>query len=150
MYFRWPALHILLSSFHLVQTEQLGGEAAIEKNELHMPVFRLPASSVLLSASVPGYEAVVGRPLEVEVKAFSEEGRAVSFMAKGWQARQIQHAVDMLNGVLYVDRMETKSFRRDKVEEDLPEGVPYGVRAAKVPRSRPKSSTGKRSARARR
>ena len=48
MYFRWPALHILLSSFHLVQTEQLGGEAAIEKNELHMPVFRLPASSVLL------------------------------------------------------------------------------------------------------
>lgn len=102
------------------------------------------------SASVPGYEAVVGRPLEVEVRAFSEEGRAVSFMAKGWQARQMQHAADMLNGVLYVDRMETKSFRRDKVEEDLPEGVPYGVRAAKVPRSRPKSSTGKRSARARR
>ena len=26
--------------------------------------------------------------------------------------------------------METRSFRRDTVEEDLPEGVPYGVKAA--------------------
>lgn len=81
------------------------------------------------SASVPGYEAVVGRALEVEVEGFNEEGRAVSFDAKGWQARQLQHTADMLEGVLYVDRMETRSFRRDTVEEDLPEGVPYGVKA---------------------
>ena len=37
-------------------------------------------------ASVPGYEAVVGRPLEVSVEAMNEEGRRVSFSAKGWQA----------------------------------------------------------------
>lgn len=85
------------------------------------------------SASVPGYEAVVGRSLEVDVEAFNEEGRSVSFSAKGWQARQLQHTVDMLEGVLYVDRMETRSFRRDSIEEDLPEGIPYGVKAkAKV------------------
>eukprot|EP00913_Durusdinium_trenchii_P000532 g488.t1 len=88
-------------------------------------------------ASVPGYEAVVGRPLEVSVEAMNEEGRRVSFSAKGWQARQLQHTVDILEGVLYVDRMETRSFRRDTVEdvsqEDLPEGVPYGVKSkAKV------------------
>ncbi|CAK9014131.1 Peptide deformylase 1A [Durusdinium trenchii] len=80
-------------------------------------------------ASVPGYEAVVGRPLEVSVEAMNEEGRRVSFSAKGWQARQLQHTVDILEGVLYVDRMETRSFRRDTVEEDLPEGVPYGVKS---------------------
>ncbi|CAK8989347.1 unnamed protein product [Durusdinium trenchii] len=86
-----------------------------------------------MCASVPGYEAVVGRPLEVSVEAMNEEGRRVSFSAKGWQARQLQHTVDILEGVLYVDRMETRSFRRDTVEEDLPEGVPYGVKSkAKV------------------
>eukprot|EP00435_Cladocopium_sp_Y103_P065265 s1084_g27.t1 len=94
------------------------------------------------SASVPGYEAVVGRALEVEVEGFNEEGRAVSFDAKGWQARQLQHTADMLDGVLYVDRMETRSFRRDTVEEDLPEGVPYGVKAkASRAASRPLSWT---------
>ncbi|CAJ1348676.1 unnamed protein product [Effrenium voratum] len=94
------------------------------------------------SASVPGYEAVVGRALEVEVKALDEEGRQVSFEARGWQARQLQHVADLLDGVLYVDRMERRSFRRDNMEEDLPEAVPYGVKAAKA-----KASAGRRKVR---
>lgn len=80
------------------------------------------------SASVPGYEAVVGRSLEVDVSALTERGERVTFTAKGWQARMIQHAADVLDGVLYVDRMERRSFRRDTLEEELPEGVPFGVR----------------------
>ena len=42
---------------------------------------------------------------QVDVEAFNEEGRKVSFSAKGWQARQLQHTADMLEGVLYVDRL---------------------------------------------
>ena len=54
---------------------------------------------------------------EVDVEAFNEEGRRVSFSARGWQvrgidllsallrqARQLQHTVDILDGILYVDR----------------------------------------------
>jgi len=90
------------------------------------------------SPSVPGYEAVVGRALEVEVSALTEKGEAVSFTAKGWKARMIQHATDVLDGVLYVDRMERRSFRMDKFAGELPEDVPFGVRpvAASPPRKR--------------
>lgn len=80
------------------------------------------------SASVPGYEAVVGRALEVDVEALNDKGEPARITARGWQARIFQHAVDVLDGTLYVDRMERRSFRRDTIEEALPEDVPFGVR----------------------
>lgn len=83
------------------------------------------------SASVPAYEGVVGRATEVEVQGLDERGTPLSFTARGWRARMIQHCTDVLDGVLYVDRMERRSFRRDKMQDELPEDVPYGVRAAK-------------------
>lgn len=96
------------------------------------------------STSLPGYEAVVGRALELEVEALDEEGRALSFEARGWKARLLQHTVDVLDGVLYVDRMERRSFRRDTVEDEVPDDVPFGVKlfvairaAAKRTRSGP-------------
>lgn len=80
------------------------------------------------SPSIPGYEAVVGRSLEVDVEGLNERGEQVSLAARGWQARMLQHTIDMLDGVLYVDRMERRSFRRDTVEDELPNDVPFGVR----------------------
>jgi len=81
------------------------------------------------STSIPGYEGVVGRALEVDVEGLDERGRPVSLTARGWKARVIQHAADVLDGVLYVDRMERRSFRRDTVEDELPDDVPQGVKA---------------------
>eukprot|EP00929_Paragymnodinium_shiwhaense_P118398 TRINITY_DN90319_c0_g1_i1.p1 TRINITY_DN90319_c0_g1~~TRINITY_DN90319_c0_g1_i1.p1 ORF type:complete len:598 (+),score=124.72 TRINITY_DN90319_c0_g1_i1:164-1957(+) len=80
------------------------------------------------SPSVPGYEAVVGRPEEIDVEALNEQGEKVKFTARGWQARIILHSADILDGTLYVDRMERRSFRRDNTAENLPEDVPYGVK----------------------
>ena len=60
--------------------------------------------------SVHGYVGLVTRSLEVEVTAFDERGEPVTFRAKGWPARILQHEVDHLDGTLYVDRMRTRSF----------------------------------------
>lgn len=60
--------------------------------------------------SVHGYVGLVTRSLEVEVSALDERGEPVTFRAKGWPARILQHEVDHLDGTLYIDRMQTRSF----------------------------------------
>jgi len=101
------------------------------------------------SASVPSYEAVVCRSLEVEVEALNDRGEKINFTAKGWKARMLQHAADVLDGTLYVDRMETRSWRRDKrkleegEEDTVPEGVPFGVKQRFEDRDKKKVQTNK-------
>jgi len=80
--------------------------------------------------SVAGYRAVVRRHLKVRCRGLGGDGAPVDFVAEGWQARILQHEVDHLNGVLYTDRMETRTFRRvDMLEEALPGDHPEFGRA---------------------
>ncbi len=60
--------------------------------------------------SVAGYMALVCRDLAVEVTGFDEKGEPLSWEARGWAARILQHEVDHLRGVLYVDRMITRTL----------------------------------------
>lgn len=60
--------------------------------------------------SVKGWTALVPRAHEVEVEARDEDGRAVRWRVAGWPARILQHELDHLDGVLYVDRMVARSF----------------------------------------
>jgi peptide deformylase len=60
--------------------------------------------------SVPGYAALVKRWREVEVTGLDERGRSQTWRVRGWPARILQHEVDHLNGILYVDRMVSRSF----------------------------------------
>jgi peptide deformylase len=60
--------------------------------------------------SVDGYVALVERNREVEVIGLDEHGVEQSWQIRGWPARILQHEVDHLNGTLYVDRMESRSF----------------------------------------
>jgi peptide deformylase len=60
--------------------------------------------------SVPGYVALVKRSLEVEVEGLDRHGVAQSWRVRGWPARILQHEIDHLDGVLYVDRMAPRSF----------------------------------------
>lgn len=60
--------------------------------------------------SVDGYTAMVERSLEVEVTGLDEKGAPTRLHARGWPARIMQHEIDHLDGVLYVDRMLTRSF----------------------------------------
>jgi peptide deformylase len=71
--------------------------------------------------SVAGYRAVVRRHLRVRCEGYGGDGAPVDFEATGWQARILQHELDHLNGVLYTDRMESRTFRRvDLINEALP------------------------------
>jgi peptide deformylase len=57
--------------------------------------------------SIPYYFGAVTRPDAVVVKARDRKWREVKIKATGMLARAIQHEIDHLNGVLYIDRMES-------------------------------------------
>jgi peptide deformylase len=55
--------------------------------------------------SIPGLKEVVERPAEVRVEALDREGRTVAIEAHGLLARILQHEVDHLDGILFLDRV---------------------------------------------
>jgi peptide deformylase len=55
--------------------------------------------------SIPGLEEVVERPADVRIEAKDPHGRDVSFAAGDLLARALQHEIDHLDGVLFLDRV---------------------------------------------
>lgn len=83
--------------------------------------------------SIPGYAATVSRPLKVRVDALDHHGEPLTIEASGWYARILQHEIDHLQGTLYIDRMDSRTFtslRQGDLQPD-PERSPAGT-----PRSR--------------
>jgi len=60
--------------------------------------------------SVAGFTAVVPRAKQVRVEGLNEKAEPVIIEATGWYARILQHEIDHLGGVLYVDRMKSRTF----------------------------------------
>lgn len=60
--------------------------------------------------SVTGFTALVGRARSVRVNCLNHAGEPQEIRAHGWYARILQHEIDHLNGVLYVDRMHPQTF----------------------------------------
>jgi peptide deformylase len=58
--------------------------------------------------SIPGVYLDVHRPETIEVSYKDENGRPRKLKADGLLARAIQHEMDHLNGVLFVDRVENE------------------------------------------
>jgi peptide deformylase len=71
--------------------------------------------------SIPGLRGVVHRALEIEVKALNEDGRPVKFRTKGFEARVIQHELDHLDGVLFIDLADPKTLHMLTPEEQQAE-----------------------------
>ncbi|XP_050760198.1 peptide deformylase, mitochondrial [Gymnogyps californianus] len=61
-------------------------------------------------ASLQGFSAYVPRHWAVHVSGVDEHGEPVSWEATGWAARIIQHEMDHLDGILYIDRMDARTF----------------------------------------
>ncbi len=61
--------------------------------------------------SVPEFTADVTRAEEVIVKGMNQKGEAVEIEAGGLLAIALQHEIDHLNGILFIDRLG--SVRRD-------------------------------------
>jgi peptide deformylase len=75
--------------------------------------------------SIPGLEEVVERPAEVRVEGYDPEGNPVSLSADELLARALQHEIDHLDGVLFLDRvsplkrrMLMKKWKKQQAEED--------------------------------
>jgi len=67
--------------------------------------------------SVPGYVGLVKRAAAVTVRGQDRRGRTVRVKARGLLARAFQHEIDHLNGVLFIDRVESP----DKLWRVVPE-----------------------------
>jgi peptide deformylase len=57
--------------------------------------------------SIPGFMANVLRAQSVRVTCLNEKAEPQFIEAEGLYARVLQHEIDHLNGVLYIDRMES-------------------------------------------
>jgi peptide deformylase len=57
--------------------------------------------------SIPDVRGRVTRAHDIAVKAYDRKGRRIQMTARGFTARVIQHETDHLDGVLFLDRMET-------------------------------------------
>ena len=55
--------------------------------------------------SIPGIEELVARPARVVVEGLDTEGAPVQVEAEGLLARALQHEIDHLDGVLFIDRL---------------------------------------------
>ncbi len=55
--------------------------------------------------SIPGLEDIVKRPAEVRVDAHDPDGNPVTVEAEDLLARALQHEIDHLDGVLFLDRV---------------------------------------------
>lgn len=60
--------------------------------------------------SLAGFTAMVSRAREVTVECLDHRGEAKVIQASGWYARILQHEIDHLNGTLYIDHMDSRTF----------------------------------------
>lgn len=73
--------------------------------------------------SIPGYVGDnVPRALAVTVKARDPKGKEIRVKAEGWFARILQHEIDHLDGVLYIDYIDPNDVRPVSEDEIVDEG----------------------------
>lgn len=62
--------------------------------------------------SVPGVELEVERAKNLKIKYQNEKGQKIKFAPKGLLARILQHEIDHLNGILFVERAKEQLFKK--------------------------------------
>lgn len=68
--------------------------------------------------SVPGYVGELYRAEAVTAKGLDIKGKEVRYKAEGLLAQALEHEIDHLNGMLYIDRMESMDSLRKIQPED--------------------------------
>ncbi len=70
--------------------------------------------------SVPGYTGQIERSVSVTVKGRDQNGREIRIKANGLLAQALEHEIDHINGVLYIDHLESMDELR-KIEPEEPQ-----------------------------
>lgn len=78
--------------------------------------------------SIPGYVGEnIRRAEKIVVKGQDVRGKAMKVNAEGWFARVLQHEIDHLNGILFLDRLDRPEdlheVRDEEEEEQLAEAA---------------------------
>jgi len=119
----------------VVDVEGADGERA--KLALVNPRLLLWTGSVIAEEgclSIPGIHADVKRHAEVTFEGLDEKGAPVTVRAEGLLARALQHELDHLDGVLFIDRLS--AIRRKLLEPKLAR-----MQAGESEKSAPSAST---------
>jgi peptide deformylase len=69
--------------------------------------------------SIPGYVGQLYRAESVTVKGLDINGKAIRIKAEGLLSQALEHEIDHLNGILYVDRLESPDSLRKIEPEDI-------------------------------
>ncbi|MCD8535312.1 MAG: peptide deformylase [Verrucomicrobia bacterium] len=94
--------------------------------EAFMPLVLINPTLELSGEQIPGPEGClsfpeiygeVSRPDKAKVKALDGYGKAIEFECSGLLSRCIQHEVDHLNGLLFIDRMD--KAERERIREEI-------------------------------
>src|SRR5947209_14811932 len=73
--------------------------------------------------SIPGYVGEnIRRAEKVVVKGLDVRGKAIKVNAEGWFARVLQHEIDHVDGILFVDRLYRPDDAREEREDEWGEG----------------------------
>ncbi len=106
-------------------TLEIGGRAVDPASA--MPMVLINPQVTPLNAPVTGPEgclsfpeiyADISRPEAVEVRALNEHGQPVQFRCGGLLSRAVQHELDHLRGILFIDRMTAETRRALQPELD--------------------------------
>lgn len=65
--------------------------------------------------SIPGYFGEIKRSTSITVKGRNRQGKAIRIKATGLTAEALEHEIDHINGILYIDHLESQD-KLHKVE----------------------------------
>ncbi len=84
------------------------------------------AEGIEACLSIPGYAGLVERHVRIVVQARNEWGKAKRYEVDGFVARVMQHEIDHLDGILYLDRVtgQDKLFEVAPPDGDEPQAEP--------------------------
>lgn len=85
--------------------------------------------------SVPGFYCPTRRAEMVEITGLDIEGRSIRRKYEGFDARILQHEIDHLEGVLFIDRLDdvTEGYTLKEGPPDEEDGEPTVVEASPTP-----------------
>jgi len=70
--------------------------------------------------SLPGYAGEIKRSVSVTVKGRDRQGKTIRIKATGLMAQTLEHELDHLNGILYIDHIESRD-KLHKIEAETGE-----------------------------
>ncbi len=88
--------------------------------------------------SIPGYKGEVNRSESIVVKYWDREGKSTRLKGEDLLAQALEHEIDHLNGVLYLDRLESP----EKLQRIEPEEKSSSVASAPESEKEPVESIG--------